>query len=80
MTPVVDVPFAMSKDPMSDPNMPAAPGSELDELHQRVDAILDLPVAKESDAWPLPLTDTLDDQRVGYRSGSAASKPKSSWP
>lgn len=70
----------MPKDPKFDPNMPAAPASELDELHQRVDALPDLPIAKEADAWPLPLTDTHGDHRVGYRSGSAASKPKSSWP
>ena len=65
---------------MSEPAKPAAHRQELDELHQRVNALLDLPIAKEGDAWPLPLTDKLDDQSVGHRSGSAETEPQSSWP
>lgn len=65
---------------MSKPNLPEASRPEFDELHQRVNALLDLPIAKEGDAWPLPLKDTFDDQSVGHRSGSAETEPQSSWP
>ena len=65
---------------MSKPNLPVASRPELDELHQRVNALLDMPIAKEGDTWPLPLTDKLDDQNVGHRSGSAETEPQPSWP
>ncbi len=32
----------------------------LAELHERVNALLDMPLPKEGDAWPLPLQTTLE--------------------
>ncbi|MDB5889451.1 MAG: hypothetical protein JWP47_282 [Polaromonas sp.] len=33
----------------------ASPDAELETLHERVNAMLDIPVPKEGDAFPLPL-------------------------
>jgi hypothetical protein len=39
---------------------------EIQELHKKVDALLDTPVARESDAWPLPLETPVTDAGQGY--------------
>ena len=43
----------------SSPDTP--PAEELDKLHEKVNDMLDLPLPKEGDAWPLPVEATLED-------------------
>ena len=35
------------------------PAQELDKLHEKVNAMLDVPLPKEGDAWPLPVEESL---------------------
>ena len=39
------------------PDIP--PDEDLDKLHEKVNAMLDVPLPKEGDAWPLPVEDSL---------------------
>lgn len=39
---------------------------DIEELHKKVDALLDTPVAKESEAWPLPIEGAHADTGQGY--------------
>jgi hypothetical protein len=41
---------------------PDTPDTEtLEALHEKVNAMLDVPLPKEGDAWPLPVEATLED-------------------
>ena len=44
----------------SDNTHPDAPSAEkLEKLHKKVNALLDVPLPKEGDAWPLPVKESL---------------------
>lgn len=40
--------------PSDKPHPDTPPAEKLDELHEKVNAMLDMPLPKEGDAWPLP--------------------------
>ena len=37
----------------------STPDAQLEALHERVNAMLEVPLPKEGDAWPLPVQETI---------------------